>query len=54
MINFVIAGILIVIVAFSAGYIISAKKRGVKCIGCPDADKCGKNSCGKCKGCNGE
>lgn len=34
-------------------YIYKAKKRGVKCIGCPDSGKCSGNcaSCSSCSGC---
>lgn len=47
----VIAVILLIVV--SAGvYIWKAKKRGVKCIGCPEGCSCGKSdSCGGCPGC---
>ena len=31
---------LILIVFFAVRYIVKAKKRGVKCIGCPYADCC--------------
>jgi len=31
-------------------YIIRAKKRGVKCIGCPAGGSCGKKG-GSCSGC---
>ena len=37
------------IIAFAAGYIRRAKRRGVKCIGCPDGAKCS----GCCAGCKG-
>ena len=38
---------LIAVVGLAAGYIIRAKKRGQKCIGCPYAKKCGgPNDCG--------
>ena len=30
-------------------YIVRSKKKGVKCIGCPDGAKCA----GKCSGCSG-
>lgn len=36
---FLIAGIIIL-------YLIKKKKSGVKCIGCPYAEKCNKNKCG--------
>ncbi|MBE7021039.1 MAG: FeoB-associated Cys-rich membrane protein [Ruminococcaceae bacterium] len=39
--------ILVIIVALAALYIIKRKKAGDKCIGCPYAKECKKNSCGK-------
>ena len=39
--------VLLSIVAVAAGYIYRAKKRGVKCIGCPAGSKCGDT----CVGC---
>ena len=39
--------VLLAILAAAAGYIYKAKKRGVKCIGCPAGAKCG----GSCSGC---
>jgi len=41
----IVSLILLVIIAASAGYVIHAKKRGRKCIGCPEGGCC---SCG-CK-----
>ena len=40
--------VVVLIVAFAAGYVIKVKKRGQKCIGCPQAKNCGvyKCSCG--------
>ena len=49
---FIIA-ILILILGGAALYIYKAKKRGVKCIGCPDAKTCGGN-CGSCSGCQSQ
>lgn len=43
---FVIA-ILVAILGLAIFYIVKAKKSGKKCIGCPDADKCG-GCCGGC------
>ena len=46
----IIAGlILLVILGGSITYIVRAKKKGVKCIGCPDGAKCS----GNCAGCSG-
>ena len=42
-----VIAIVCAIVALAVGYIIKAKKRGVKCVGCPDGGSCG-GSCGSC------
>ena len=41
--------IIVVILGLAIGYIRRAKKKGVKCIGCPDGAKCS----GNCAGCSG-
>lgn len=49
--NVIIVVILLVIVGLAAGYVIRAKKRGQKCIGCPDGGcKCSGKSGGGCCG----
>ena len=40
----VIAAVLLIIAA-ALTYIIRAKKKGQKCIGCPYSDSCGKGQC---------
>ena len=45
--------ILAVILGSAAWYIIRAKKKGRKCIGCPDSGSCA-GSCAGCKGCCGQ
>ncbi len=57
MTDFIVAGILLLIVGIAIIYIVRAKKSGVKCIGCPAAGKCsgmnkGSSGCG-C-GCNSD
>ena len=42
--NVIIVIILAAIVAGIVWYLLRAKKRGIKCVGCPCADQCG----GKC------
>ena len=45
--------LMIVLAAILGGaivYIVRAKKRGVKCIGCPEGHKCH----GNCGGCGGQ
>ncbi len=43
--NYIIIGILLLIVAGAVAYIIKAKKSGKKCIGCPEGSCSGKCSC---------
>ncbi len=44
MVNFIVAGILILFVAAVIIYLVREKKTGVKCIGCPYCKQCS----GKC------
>ena len=48
--NIIILLVVGLIVAGAAGYIWKQKKKGVKCIGCPDGESCG-GKCGSCSGC---
>ena len=41
--------IILAILGGAAVYLYRAKKRGVKCVGCPDSGSCS----GNCKGCSG-
>lgn len=54
--NFIIIAILVLIIGAAAFYLIRAKKRGVKCVGCPSGSECGKNAsaCSGCSGCASE
>lgn len=45
--NFVAIVVILLILAGAAGYVIRAKKKGQKCIGCPYGASCGKQ-CGGC------
>ena len=47
MTDFIVAAVIIVIVAAAAIFVLRAKKRGRKCIGCPDSGPCS----GSCPGC---
>ena len=44
-VDYLLLGLILVIVGLAAFYIIRAKKKGQKCIGCPH----GKNCDGHCK-----
>ena len=48
--NIAIILIIGLILGLAAGYVWRSRKRGVKCIGCPDAKHCSGN-CGSCPGC---
>jgi len=44
MTNIIVIAVVALILGLAIGYIVKAKKRGVKCIGCP------AGSCGSCSG----
>lgn len=46
--NIIISVIIIAAVAFAAWYIIKEKKKGNKCIGCPDSKTCPHAKNGGC------
>ena len=48
MIDFIIIGIIVLVVGGAIAYIVRAKKKGQKCIGCPDSKSCSKNGCAAC------
>lgn len=43
--NFIVIGILVLIIGAICMYLWKARKKGVKCIGCPNGGNC-KGSCG--------
>ena len=43
--NILIFIILAVILGLAIGYIVKAKRKGKRCIGCPYADECGTKNC---------
>lgn len=52
--NWIIIGVLLLILGGAGFYIYKAKKSGKKCIGCPDSGSCSaKGGCEGCCGCNG-
>lgn len=46
--DFIVLAVVFVIIAAAAGYVIRAKKRGVKCVGCPSGGTCSA----QCSGCS--
>ena len=55
-VDFIVIALICLAVGLSAFYVIRAKKKGVKCIGCPDGCNCSaKNGgCASCGCCGGE
>ncbi|MBR2019661.1 MAG: FeoB-associated Cys-rich membrane protein [Clostridia bacterium] len=51
MVDWIVVGIIALIIGGALAYIIKAKKSGKKCIGCPDSGSCGSQ--GGCSGCSG-
>lgn len=57
MADFIVAGILLIILGFAIVYIVKARKSGVKCIGCSAGGSCSSKEHGhsKCScGCHSE
>lgn len=50
MADFIVILILLLLVGGAVRYIVKAKKRGVKCIGCDCSSSC--SMCGSCSACN--
>ena len=51
--NFIIIAVILVIVGLAGAYVYKAKKKGVKCVGCPHSGSCSHNlndSQTKCSG----
>ena len=48
MTDVLIALLIVLIVGFAVLYIVKAKRKGHKCIGCPDSENCN----GNCAGCS--
>lgn len=44
MINIIVGLVIAAMLAAAVAYIVRAKKKGVKCIGCPAAATCGSSS----------
>lgn len=55
MVNLITFLVIAAIVGGAGLYIYKAKKRGVRCIGCPSAQTCGKQTgcSGSCASCGG-
>lgn len=52
--NFIVIAVLAFVIGCAILYIVKAKKKGVKCVGCPYADTCSKSAdSGSCS-CNNE
>ncbi len=43
--NIILIAIIAIIIGAAVLYIVKAKKRGVKCIGCPYAKQCKSHNC---------
>ncbi len=46
-IDYLLIGLLLLILGGAGLYLYKAKKRGQKCVGCPYAQTCGKCTCDK-------
>jgi len=46
--NIILLAVLGLILGGAAGYVYKSRKKGVKCIGCPDGSKCSGQCSGYC------
>lgn len=51
MANVLLIVVLLAVVGLAAGYVIRAKRRGQKCIGCSCGRDCGRGEGSACSGC---
>ena len=49
--DYLVLAVIVAILGCVIFYICRAKKKGIKCIGCPDGGKC-QGSCNGCVGCS--
>ena len=52
-IDYALIAVVLLILGGAAWYVRKARKKGVKCIGCPDSGSC-SGKCGSCSGCCGK
>lgn len=52
-VDLLVIGVIGLILGLVVGYIHRAKRKGIKCIGCPDGATCSGN-CSGCSGCHSE
>lgn len=53
MADYIIAGVVLLLIGAAIAYIIREKKRGVRCIGCPNGGCSQNNNVSGCGGCGG-
>ena len=52
-VDYIVLAVILAIIGGAALYIYKAKKKGIKCIGCPEGATCGGNCSSGCSGCSG-
>lgn len=51
--DLIVGGIVVVLVGLALFYIIKSRKKGIKCIGCPEGSHCCSCHCSGENGCGG-
>ena len=52
--DLIVIAVILAVIGFSLWYICRSRKKGLQCVGCPDAKNCGsKGRCSSCGGCGG-
>ena len=51
-VDLIVIAVIAGVIGFAVWYIRRSKKKGVQCVGCPDAKTCASKGCsGNCSGC---
>ena len=51
LVDYILIGVVVLILGLIVGFIYRSKKKGQKCIGCPDSGSCSSGCNGGCSGC---
>lgn len=52
--DLIVIAVVAAILGLAVWFIVRSRKKGIQCVGCPDAKTCASRGCsGKCGGCGG-
>ena len=52
--DLIVIAVVAAILGLAVWFVVRSRKKGIQCVGCPDAKTCASRGCsGKCGGCGG-